>query len=275
MRGTLHQEWLLAPFLVPATSHPLKDSKSVKSEDTVLFKVLDARGRMQEHYSSIRRIRSLAEKHPMVLSVEPHNIQKAADPSTFDVNGRATKYHQSPYNLQIVLKGGPSAPSGMTFHMGLTVNDTNRNLMSLWWTPGKEATQAWIDDARQVFHDITESHVGYVPPAASGAASQPQPLARAPAATSRSQLLAQHLAPVSSGAASSLGEGTASMVFAPQQGQVRDTYLQRVEKDKDDARQQERQQRDQAYNERRDTIGRGTQGWWWEQLRRAEVLRFN
>ena len=110
-----------------------------------------------EHWTNIHRIRFLAERHPQIEWVKKHKESKAFDPSDFDSNGRAEKYHQSPFDLAIGL-----AASGAEMHVGVTTNKVSKEdsaehrggLIALWWR-GPNAPRLHAV-AEAVFFDICE-----------------------------------------------------------------------------------------------------------------------
>ena len=83
------------------------------------------------------------------------------DPSTFDHSGRAKSFHQSPYDLDIVLL------TGCSFQCGVTVNDTAADLLSVWWSPFSSYGEEDSARVRVIFAVLVEFPLG----AASDAAS--------------------------------------------------------------------------------------------------------
>ena len=106
-----------------------------------------------QHYSNIHRVSHLASTHPRVSSVTPHKINKRLEPSEFNKQGRCTKYHQSPWDLEITLK-----ESGAQMHVGCTVSKVAANLLSFWWTLVHR--HGWTEQVKSIgeaiFFDITE-----------------------------------------------------------------------------------------------------------------------
>ena len=103
----------MTPFLTSAQegfTQPLAGAP----QDAELFQCMVA-GKMMQHYSNIHRVSHLASTHPLVHSVMPHNIVN--DDSEFDAQGRCTKLHQSPWDLELTL-----AASGVHMLLRSTVN---------------------------------------------------------------------------------------------------------------------------------------------------------
>ena len=143
----------MVPFLNPITSQ----SQPLAGTSTKLFAVTGADGVEREHWTSIHRITFLACRHPMVLNVSEHKNSKGHDASTFDANGRATRFHQSPHDLVIQLSCPSGANSGATMFMGVSVNACPRDLLSIWWQPGKAMSAAQTEQARALFFDLAEA----------------------------------------------------------------------------------------------------------------------
>ncbi len=150
-------EWWMPPFLVPAerVSDTLEGTG-----DEVLKRVWDgpASGRpTHQHYTNVRRIMGLAREHPMVSFVEPHRLEKSKDAKVTEWNaaGRATKYHQSSYDLYLHL----GSDAGM--FVGCSVHGANEKLLSLWWRPagglGDLFTAEQESLRRAVFFDVVEA----------------------------------------------------------------------------------------------------------------------
>ena len=121
------QSWIMTPFLTSAQegfTQPLAGAP----QDAELFQCMVA-GTLVQHYSNIHRVSHLASTHPRVSSVTPHKIDKRLEQSEFNKQGRCTKYHQSPWDLEITLK-----ESGAQMHVGCTVSKVAANLLSFWWT---------------------------------------------------------------------------------------------------------------------------------------------
>ena len=149
----------MVPFLNPITS----TLQPLAGPSTQLFAVTCADGVEREHWTNINRIEFLARKHPMVLTVAQHKVSKKTDPNTFDANGRCTRYHQSSHDLVIQLSHHCGAASGATMTLGLTVNACGRDLLSLWWQPGKTMSAAQTEQARALFFDLAEAERMYLP----------------------------------------------------------------------------------------------------------------
>jgi hypothetical protein len=108
-------------------------------------------GRRMEHFHSIDRIAELAMSHPEVAEVQKHNLQ--FDLSEFDETGRATRYHQSPWDLKLRL-----AATGATMYVGYTVNGARAGMANIWMRPGSGLQKkADREMARIVFYDIAEA----------------------------------------------------------------------------------------------------------------------
>ena len=107
----------------------------------------------RQHYTNIERMERLASTHPLVSSVTPWKPMKALDPSTFDEIGRCTAFHQSKYDLSLIL-----AASGAEMRCGCTVNGTAKSLVNLWWMPvGKRHTTTSLQHCEAIFYDIVEA----------------------------------------------------------------------------------------------------------------------
>ena len=146
--GHLQQEWMMVPVLIDG----LPDRNSVHGY-VPEHNIWQCPGKQQMHYTSIWRIWYLAAKHPFVDEAE----QVKKPPATHNVDretGRATKGHQSEFNISITL-----AASGAKMLVGLTANATNKSLLALWWSPGKgcftDHNQLAI--AESIFYDIAEA----------------------------------------------------------------------------------------------------------------------
>ena len=119
------QEWFYVPFLVArGGTQPLAGAPT----EAALMPV-EHQGKLMEHYTNIHRIENLARSHPLVEQVNLHRANKP--PSQFDTLGRATTFHQSPYDLKL-----PLAATGATMHMGFTVYMVMDDLACIWWCPG-------------------------------------------------------------------------------------------------------------------------------------------
>ena len=97
-------------------------------------------------------MRWLADQHPEVDSLMKFNVEKGLCQSEFDEDGRCTKFHQSPYDLKILLAG-----SSTGIVCGCSVNDTRDGLLTLWWQPLRGMTRTECCRARFLFLDITET----------------------------------------------------------------------------------------------------------------------
>ncbi len=108
-----------------------------------------------EHFTNIHRMAHLAANHPLVEVVEPHKLGKALDRSEFDETGRCTKFHQSPWDVKLIL-----AASGASMLVGVTVHNIHPDLLSLWWQPlGREGelTPQTLLLMDAIFFDICEA----------------------------------------------------------------------------------------------------------------------
>ena len=124
------QQWFLVPTLLPIQEGSSPTPSFTDDPAMGLFRVRkEGRGEM-EHYTNIRRVAHLAEAHPLVQNVRQHKPDKQLDPSQFDIDGRAVKYHQSPWDLRVTL-----AASGAQMIVGVSAEKTAIPLLSLWWHP--------------------------------------------------------------------------------------------------------------------------------------------
>ena len=121
------QSWIMTPFLISAEAGVIQPLVGA-DERADLFQCTVG-GHTMQHYSNIHRVSHLASTHPRVSSVTPHKINKRLEQSEFNKQGRCTKYHQSPWDLEITLK-----ESGAQMHVGCTVSKVAANLLSFWWT---------------------------------------------------------------------------------------------------------------------------------------------
>ena len=106
-----------------------------------------------EEYTNIHRIAMLAREHPLVLSVEVRDIQKALDKVVKNAIGRAKKGHQSPWNLCLHVY------HCVHIMVGCTVHEAAGHLLSLWWRPERKQklTEEQESLARTVFPlDVVE-----------------------------------------------------------------------------------------------------------------------
>ena len=154
----LVQQWVLLPTLVPVVerTQPLAGT----SPDTQLFHCIYDGG-LHEHWTNIQRVEFIAQRHPLIESVERHNMNKSLDPPDFNKWGRTNSGHQSPYDLELVL-----AASGARIGVGITGNDVATidlpkqpgGLLALWWRPfGVPSFQHRLAVlAEAIFLDITE-----------------------------------------------------------------------------------------------------------------------
>ena len=126
--GLVNQQWLKAPMLVDWVPN-LVDNKP---PDELWTGTHPASGGRAMHYTSIARIQKLAIAHPLVDEVEFHKINKGKDLTIKDSKGRAVRGHQSVHDLKFIL-----AASGANMHVGVTVNATHPDLLSIWWSAGR------------------------------------------------------------------------------------------------------------------------------------------
>ena len=77
--------------------------------------------RDMQHYMNVYRMAYLAEQHPMVKSVAPRTVEKCSDKSELEKLGRCTKFHRSPFNLEIALFA-----YGAQWTAGCIVNNTHK-----------------------------------------------------------------------------------------------------------------------------------------------------
>ena len=189
------QEWLYAPFLMDRDKQHTQPLAGAPAEAELMQ--VTRRGKPVVHYTNIHRMKHLASTHPLVSSLTEHKADKAADHSVFDKVGRATKNHQSPFDLKLTL-----AASGAQMYVGFTVKSVQKDLASMWWAPGKGLQNgSEFAKARAIFYDIAEAahqqpnlgegwraawarrgHVNTPPTRqAAGAASSPRPATRHPA----------------------------------------------------------------------------------------------
>ena len=111
----------------------------------------------REHWTNIHRMMELADRHPEVQFVVKHKESKKLDASQFDQNGRAQRFHQSNFDLQLGL-----AATGAAMYVGVTVNgitskDTEHHqggLIALWWSAPNNPSIVSVAEA--IFFDITE-----------------------------------------------------------------------------------------------------------------------
>ena len=156
------QEWLFVPFLVPVPTRRLPMNRP---QHNLWEGRNPATGGPAMHWTNIERIRELCGWHPMVSEVEEHKATKAEDRSIFNAIQRATKGHQSPHDLMLTI-----AASGAKFRIGVTVNDAHKDLLSLWWCPGKGLNTLQRKVAEAIFFDLVEAE--HVVPAELRAAFQ-------------------------------------------------------------------------------------------------------
>jgi hypothetical protein len=117
------------------------------------LKQVTIKGRRMVHFHNIERMARLADSHPWITKVEKHNSYKQYDPSEFDETGRATKFHQSPWDLKFRLEF-----TGASMYVGYTVNGARAGMANIWWHCGS-GLQNHVDRemARIVFYDIAEA----------------------------------------------------------------------------------------------------------------------
>ena len=141
------QEWCYVPFLVArGGTQPLAGAPEEADLTQVMY-----RGEPMEHYTNIHRIENLARSHPLVVQVNLHRAH-TQPPSQFDTLGRATTFHQSPYDLKLTL-----AATGATMYMGFTVREVMHDLACIWWRPGRGMKNDTDRDmARAIFLDLAE-----------------------------------------------------------------------------------------------------------------------
>ena len=168
----VQQEWWMPSFLVPFAD---KADVGVSPEEA-LYKAPGG----QEEYTNIHRIRKLADEHPLVHRVLLRDTDKAQHKIVKNAIGRATKYHQSPWNLYLHVY------NSVHITVGCTVNGAAGHLLSLWWRPeGKQKLnrkQEFL--ARAVFGDVVEGfHLPHWPQA-----PRPPP-ALSPATARRPELM--------------------------------------------------------------------------------------
>ena len=106
---------------------------------------------------------SLIELHPCVFQVSKHKEHKQVENDRcrkLDRNHRATKGHQSNYDLKVSLK--PIIHEGETLRpsmlMGITVHEVDNDLLALWWKPlGKRQFITWklVEYCHSFFMDVT------------------------------------------------------------------------------------------------------------------------
>ena len=158
-------EWVLVPTLILCPGGVKTEPLAGAPAEADMFTTL-RNGRWHQHWTTIQRMKFLAESHPLVdevLRLNPGN--KAADKAVFNPKtGRVTHLHQSPWNFCVVL-----AASGARFDVGLSANGIAAKdgpqqpggLLSLWWRPPQgprheRSPRHERDMAEAVFHDITE-----------------------------------------------------------------------------------------------------------------------
>ena len=126
MQSDPHYEMIVVRFLVDITerAQPLAGWTSLKR--------YTINGRLMEHFHNIDRIAELAMSHPEVAEVQKHNLHNQQYVlSWFDETGRATRYHQSPWDLKLRL-----AATGATMYVGYTVNGAGAGMANIWMCPG-------------------------------------------------------------------------------------------------------------------------------------------
>ena len=116
------QQWLLVPFLVPVREGLSAQPLAGAPDRAALWRG-DYKNKPHDHFTNIDRIEYIAGRHPAVQSVGIHK-NKAIDPAEFNEIGRATKYHQSRLELEVVI-----AASGAPMRVGVTVNAVSADCM--------------------------------------------------------------------------------------------------------------------------------------------------
>ena len=92
-----------------------------------------ASGGRARHFTNIRRVEMLARSHPLVHVVEYHKADYKAEFNTQkNALGRAMQGHQSEHDLRLTM-----AASGAQLSVGVSANKVHNDMLSLWWTPGK------------------------------------------------------------------------------------------------------------------------------------------
>ena len=149
-----HVTWM-APMAIQVHDNETHSLKGL-SEQMALYRYREpgskgGRPRQMERFTNIHEIQHLANKHPAIGNVELHCANKQDDPKMFNEKGRALKYHQSPWNLRVTL-----AAFGASMLVGLTVNDTNKDLISIWYCPCKGSSKV-LHLMHIVFCDIVRA----------------------------------------------------------------------------------------------------------------------
>ncbi len=135
LHGRLLIEWRMPPFLAPISVVP--EARGGTGDEAALVQVSIApasgvasivttasgEAATHQHYTNLHRMTCLARSHPLVLSVGPRKLAtKNKDPPTvYDNIGRATRYHQSRWDLE--LQVGP----GVDMQMGRSVNGATQS----------------------------------------------------------------------------------------------------------------------------------------------------
>ena len=94
----------MPPFLVPiAVVAPVQAGTGEEALQQVPDPASAGTSLKYQHYTNIHRMERLATTHALVTTVDRHKPTKQLDPSKHDKYGRATSYHQSPYDLKLCL----------------------------------------------------------------------------------------------------------------------------------------------------------------------------
>ena len=126
MQSDPHYEMIVVRFLVDITERAQPLAGCIDKP----LKQVTINGRRMEHFHSIDRIAELAMSHPEVAEVQKHNLHNQQY-ERFDETGRATRYHQSPWDLKLRL-----AATGATMYVGYTVNGAGAGMANIWMCPG-------------------------------------------------------------------------------------------------------------------------------------------
>ena len=106
-------------------------TQPLAGQERELFHKVTAEGKVMEQHSNLSRVEVLLMSHPEVESVRRIKTEKAQDPSEFDDNGRAKRFHQEDFDLEILL-----ADSGASFTCGITTNEVAQPYLAFWWKQG-------------------------------------------------------------------------------------------------------------------------------------------
>ena len=111
-----------------------------------------ASGELCQHTTSMHRLLALARTHPIVQTVIPIHLRNLRLDREVDDEGRATKGHQSEFDLSLSLAG-----SGCVFIVGLSRRNVHPDLFALHWRPkGSGWTMNARMAARMLFFDLVE-----------------------------------------------------------------------------------------------------------------------